>query len=447
MTKETEDQYIIDESQEINLGEKPEWVQKLLKAFPAFKYRNYQLYFFGLLVSFVGTWIKIVADGWLVLQLTHSAYYVGLVTAIGTLPILLFALFGGVIVDRFSTKRIIFFTQFGLMIPSFILGVLTIFNLVTVWEIALLSFCVGCVIALDNPARQAFVVEMVGKEDLGSAIALNSGVYNAARVIGPGLAGIIIALIGIGGAYIFNGLSFIPIMIALLYVKVSPIISGSHPNPLKAIKEGLYYSFSNSYIKKMLIFISITSIFGWSYITIMPYVVENVFHKDVSYLGYFYASAGIGALLGAVIVSVLFKKINPKIFIFGGNIMFVCALFLFTFTSNVFVAIPLLFFAGLGLIMQLSTINNSIQTEVDDKIRGRVMSIYTLMFMGMSPFGSFQIGLLSDRFGPQFAIRLGVIIVFLFAFLLILNRNKQKISQKLLQRDFPFKNDKVPFLK
>src|SRR5258708_2947270 len=195
------EQYIIDESQEINLGESL-LLRKFFRAFPALKYRNYQLYFTGQLVSFIGTWMQTVAQSWLVLQLTHSAFWVGAISALGSIPILFFGLFSGVIIDRFSKRGIIIAAESAMMLFSFILGALTINHSITLFEIALLSFLTGAASALDMPARQAFSVEMVGKNDLSSAIALNSGIFNGARVVGPSIAGFAIALIGTGGAFI-----------------------------------------------------------------------------------------------------------------------------------------------------------------------------------------------------------------------------------------------------
>src|SRR3989338_469332 len=203
------DRYIISESQELSLGESRKWVQRIKTAFPALKYKNYRLYFVGQLVSFIGSWLQNVAQGWLVWQLSQSAFWVGTIAALNHIPILLFALFGGVIVDRVNRKKLIMLTQIAFMLLAFILGILTITKTVTIWHIALISFLTGIVVALDNPARQSFVVDIVGKEDLHSAVALNSSVFNGARIIGPAAAGVLIAIVGTGGAFIINGVSFL----------------------------------------------------------------------------------------------------------------------------------------------------------------------------------------------------------------------------------------------
>lgn len=423
MAEKVEEKYILSESPEINVGESPR-LRKFFSAFPALKYRNYQYYFFGQLISLTGTWLQIVAQGWLVFQLTHSAFWVGLVSALGSLPTLLFALFGGVIVDRFSKKKILIFTQTTAMILAFILGILTVFKIINVYEILTLAFLLGMVTALDMPARQAFFVEMVDKEDLPSAIALSAGTFNGARVIGPGLAGIAIISFGTGGAFLINALTYLAVIFALLLIKTKSILPKVHPNPIKAIKEGLSYSFSHQTIRLLLISTGVMSIFGWSYSTLLPVIVQDIFHQGADSLGYFYSVAGFGAIFGLIFVSSLSKKINNLVFIIGGTFLFTVSLIFFSFTTNLSLALVLLFLTGLGLIAQLSMTNTTIQQIVGDHIRGRVMSIYTLMFLGLTPIGSFQIGLFAQHFGSEFAIRLGAFIMLIFGVYLYFNKEK-----------------------
>ncbi|MCL5071362.1 MAG: MFS transporter [Actinobacteria bacterium] len=419
-----EEQYIYDESPELSVGEQKEWTKKIFKVFPALANRNYQFYFTGQLVSLIGTWLQIVAQGWLVLKLTNSAFLIGLVAAVAMLPTLLFSLFGGVIVDRFPKKKILIFTQISSMILAFSLGFLTVINIITLWEIIVLAFLLGVVNAIDAPARQAFVVEMVGKEDLPSAISLNSGIFNGARVIGPSLAGFLIAVFGVGGAFILNGISYVAVISALLIMKVTSIVHETHPNPFHAIKEGISYSVAHPIVRTLLIFAGVTSIFGWSYTTILPYITEHTFHMEATGLGYLYAASGIGSLVATVVISMFSKKINALVFILGGNTIFALGVILFSFTSNVLFALLFLFLAGFGLILQFSMMNTTIQTLIEDRYRGRVMSIYTIMFLGLAPLGNLEIGFLSEHFGTGFAIRFGAVITFLFGMLVYLYRNR-----------------------
>ncbi len=407
------------------IDEDENWPRKILHAFPAFKYRNYRFFFIGQLVSLIGTWLQQVAEGWLVLQLTHSAFWVGFEAAAATLPILFFTLFGGVIVDRFNKKHILIFTQVASMILAMILGILAVTNLVNLWEMVVLAFLLGCVVALDMPARQAFVIEMVDRKDLASAISLNAAMFNAARVVGPGIAGALIALYGTGGAFLLNGLSYIAVIGALLFMVTKYVKVDSHPHPLKAIKEGINYSFSNVTIKDLLVLSAISSIFGWSYQAIMPVVVSDVFHKGASTLGILSSVAGLGALAAALLTSALSKKIDIMKLIFAGNIIFGVAILLFSLTTNIMLASFFLFFVGWGITIQFSLINVKIQHMVSDHLRGRVLSVYTLTFLGLSPIGSLQIGFVAQHFGSEFAIRLGGIIILLYGTYLYLKRKRE----------------------
>jgi len=428
-TNTPDEDYIISESAEISVGENISWTDKIASSFPAFKSQNYKLFFFGQLISLVGTWLQIVAEGWLVFQLTHSAFYVGLDAAAATVPSLFLSLFGGVIVDRYPKKKILIFTQTASMILAFILGILAVLGIVQVWQIILLSFLLGLVNAIDIPARQAILPELV--EDKGlltSAVALNSGIFNAARVVGPTIAGILIAFFGSGIAFILNGVSYIAVIIALYFIKTPDVVTNNHIHPITAIKEGLRYVYHHELIRSLIILSSVTAIFGWSYSTLMPVIAQNIFHLDAKGLGYLYAVTGVGALLSTFIISAYSNKIKSSIFILGGIFIFSIFLIIFSLTTNVYLAALCLFFIGLGLVLQFSMINNLIQHAVDNSMRGRVMSIYALSFMGLFPLGNFEIGYIAEKFGVEFAIRLSAFIVLIFGLIIVFyRRNKNKL--------------------
>ena len=398
--------------------------KKALSIFPALASRNYQLYFGGQFISLTGTWLQTVAQGWLVFELTRSAFLIGVVTALSSLPTLMFTLFGGVIVDVLPTRKILLFTQTASMALAFILGMLTAARVVTVTEIAVLAFLLGVVNAIDSPARQSFVAEMVDKDSLGSAIALNSAIFNAARVIGPSIAGILIVYVGTGGAFLINSASYIAVIAALLLMRVQAPAKPVRHHPLRAIKEGISVSFTNPVIRTLLLLTAVTSIFGWSYTTILPVIADNIFHAGPSGLGHLYAAAGLGALTATIIVSAASSRVGPLWFILGGNTLFTCALLLFTFTQSLYAAMGLLYLCGVGLLMQFSTMNTTIQKQVADNVRGRVMSIYILMFIGLSPIGNFEVGYLAEALGPRTAIRAGAVTVFIFGLLIFLRRKK-----------------------
>lgn len=433
MINKIRDVYEYIQEEAFTIDELENWPSRILSAFPAFKYANYRLYFVGQLASLIGTWLQMVAEGWLVLELTHSAFWVGVEAAASTIPILIFTLFGGVIVDRFNKKYILIFTQTVSMILALTLGFLVVGHLVNLWEMIVLAFFLGCVNALDMPARQSFVVDLVERKDLSSAIALNAAMFNGARVIGPGIAGALIAIYGTGGAFTLNGLSYIAVIIALLFMTTKYIKIDVHPHPIKAIKEGIAYSFSNSSIKELLALSAVTSIFGWSYSTIMPVIVSDVFHQGAATLGHLLSVAGLGALTSALLVSAVSKKIDPMKLIFFGNLLFGVSVMLFSFTTNIFFASIFLYFAGCGILLQFSLINVTIQHLVADNLRGRVLSIYTLTFLGLTPIGSLQVGLIAERFGSEFAIRFGSAVILLYGtYLFIQRKRNKKISQALI---------------
>lgn len=398
---------------------------KLFSPFPALTIPNYRLYFASQLISLVGTWLQIIAQSWLVLQLTNSAFMVGLVSAMGFLPLLLFSLLGGVIVDRFHKKDLLIFTQVASMILAFILGVLVLLNLVNIWFVAALSFLLGVVNALDMPARQSFTIEMVGRDYLPSAIALNMGTFNGARVIGPAIAGILIARFGTGGAFILNGISFVAPIISLMLMRIKSDLPKTHPHPLKAIKDGLVYTFTHPIIKDLIIFTTTLSIFGFSYITILPVIAQNIFHKDAAGLGVMYTASGIGSLLGIAFVSLVAKKFKEDHLIFAGTVIFALAVITLSLTENFNLALFTLFVQGISMSLPFALINSSIQHHAQNSIRGRVMSIYTLSFMGMQPFGSLQVGFLAQHLGSALAIRIDAAVVLLGSLYLLMKIRKK----------------------
>ena len=431
------EEYIITESPEMSIGESSVFLEKLYQLFPALATKNYRIYFAAGLVSLIGTWLQIVAEAALivyVLRPPDTALWVGIDGAAATLPTLFLSLFGGVIVDRLPKRNILIFTQSAAMLLALIYGLLTVFHFITIYEIILLAFLLGIVTALDTPARQAFVTKLVDKDQLASAIALNSGVFNAARVIGPTLAGILTGVIGAGGAFILNGISYLPVIVGLFYMTVHESIPTEHPSPLVAIREGVSYALHHPIIRVILLMTAVSSIFGWSYSTMLPILASDTFHLGPTGLGYLYAATGVGALIAALSVSALSKKGLTVVFILGGNTVFAISLIAFTFVTYLPLAFVLLFFVGIGLLAQFSTLNSTLQHIVSDDVRGRVMSLYILVFLGFLPFGNIEVGFLSAHIGTEVAIRIGAIIVFLFGIMIFLNRKKIQEDYKQYQK-------------
>lgn len=372
----------------------------------------------------VGSWAETVAQGWLVFQLTQSPFWVGVISALGFLPILLFGLFGGVISDRFPKKLILLFTQISSMFLSLILAILTFTNMVNLPIISILAFILGIINAIDSPIRFAILPDLVERNDLPSAIALNAGMFNAARVIGPALAGVSIAAFGLSVAFLINALSFVAPIIVLEFLRLPPHKEQVHPHPFESIKIGLKYAFTHKIIRVALVYASTAAIFGWSYMTIMPVISEKVFHQGSTGLGILHSAAGIGAVIGSLIVSAFGKRIKDTFLIFSGSIIFTISMITFSYISNFHVSLIFLLISGVGLVMQNSTLLSIIQHNTPNYIRGRMMSIFTVMMIGMAPFGSLQIGFVSEHLGSQMALRFSSIILITFGSWLFFNLYK-----------------------
>ena len=403
---------------------------KLLSAFPAFESPNFRRYFPGQVISMIGTWIQMVAQGWLVLEITGSAFDVGLAAAASTLPTLFLSLFGGVLVDRYPRRTILLWTQSSAMVLAFVLGLFAVTGTVTIWVILLLSFLLGCVNALNVPALQAFLSEIVEREHLASAIAMNSAIYNGSRVIGPAIAGILISATGTGTAFLVNGVSFFAVIISLLSMKdaqKAPAAKISQ-HPLQAIRDGLNYSWEHPVIRTSILYIAVISIFAWSYVTMLPFIAKHTFHMDASGMGYLYGVSGLGSVVGTVLVSIYASKIDRLVFIAGGTILFALALIGFTMTTFLPSALVFLFLAGFGLVSAVSTLSATIQSTVDDRFRGRVMSLYMMVFMGFMPIGNLEIGYLSEHFGTGVAIRLGCMVTILAAIVLVFSSRRVRMA-------------------
>jgi MFS family permease len=419
----TDKKFAIPEITEVSAGTNTGVAEKFA-VFPALSNRNYRYFFFGQFISVIGTWMQIVAQGWLVLQLTNSAFYLGLIAALATTPSLLFSLFGGVVVDRYNKKYVLYCTQIANMILALSLGVLTLMEVVTLPIIGVTAFLMGTVNAVDAPARQAFVSTIVSRHQLASAIAMNSGIFNAARAVGPAVSGLLIASVGSGGAFILNGFSYVALLIALTYIRHPERVRPSARKPLHAIRDGIQYTFTHPLIKVLMIFTGILSIFGWSYSTLMPLIARNTYELNAQGLGYMYTATGLGALLATYLVGAHSRKFSPTAFIIGGNLVFSLSLGVFSFAPPFPVALILLFLIGLGLLSQAATMNTLIQTVVKNDFRGRVMSLYVLMFLGVAPLGNFEVGFLSENLSVKTALFINAGMVLTAGVILFLNRHR-----------------------
>jgi MFS family permease len=375
------------------------------KTFAAMRHRNFQLYFGGQLISNVGTWMQIIAQGWVVYQIGHSEMTLGIVGFASAIPTLIVTPWAGVVVDRVSRRLLLILTQTGSMLLAFALAALTFTGTVKEWHIILLAALLGLVNAFDAPARQAIVPELVGKGDLPNAIALNSMMFNSARVLGPAMAGFLLAVIGAAWCFTINGISFLAVIFGLALMKMPPHQAEHNPaSPWQQLVSGVKYTVKNRDMAALILISLVFSVFGISYTTILPAFVEKILHQGAEAYGWVTAVSGIGAVTGAFLLASQFGQGRRGKILVVTNLAFPIILIAFSISS--FFPLALLWALGLGLgfMMQFTNLNTLLQTRVADAFRGRVMALYTLTFFGLAPFGNLLIGYLGERLGLSWAM-------------------------------------------
>ena len=401
--------------------------------FRSLKYRNYRLFFAGQSISLIGTWIQRIAMPWLVYDLTKSVFLLGLVGFVGQVPTFLISPFAGVLTDRWNRYYILLATQVLAMLQASILTWLVFTHSIEVWHIILLSAFLGCVNAFDIPARQSFVIQMVDKkEDLGNAIALNSSMVNGARLRGPSLAGILIATTGEGICFLINAISYIFVLWSLLLMRVAPHEKKENGKPVwKELKEGFSYTFGFVPIKYTIFLLALVSLMGMPYTVLMPVYAKEILHGGSHTFGFLIGASGMGALTGALYLASRKNITGLDKLIPWAAVIFGTGLILFSF-SNIFVlSLGVLVIVGLGMMLQMASSNTLLQTIVEDDKRGRVMSFYTMAFMGTAPFGSLLAGSSAKFIGVTNTILGGGVSCILGA--LLFSRKLPEIKKALLQ--------------
>ena len=375
----------------------------------ALKYRNYRLFFSGQLVSLIGTWMQQIALSWLVYRMTNSALMLGLVGFVGQIPTFLFSPFAGVLVDRFNKHKILIFTQTCAMMQAFIIVILISTGSISVFYILLLNAFLGIVNSFDAPTRQSFVVEMIeNKEDLGNAIALNSMMFNSARLIGPSIAGLLIAAVGESMCFLVNGFSYIAVIIALLLMKINYKKAVHKQKQIfQELKDGWNYTLNFKPIKYLLLLLSLVSLMGTPYVVLMPVFAKETLHGGPHTLGFLVGSIGVGAFFGGMFLASRKNVIGLGKIIMRAAFFFGVTLILFSFSKNLFLSMVLLFIAGFAMMIQMASSNTIIQTIVEDSKRGRVMSFYTMSFMGTMPIGSLLAGFIASKIGSANTVIIG----------------------------------------
>ena len=369
--------------------------------FRALYSRNYRLFFGGQGISLIGTWMQQIAMSWLVYRLTNSVFLLGLIGFSSQISSLFFSPFAGVLSDRWNRHHILVVTQSLAMIQAFILASLTLTGVVAVHHLIILSIFLGLVNAFDMPTRQAFVVEMVEKrEDLGNAIALNSFLFNGARLVGPSVAGILISILGEGMCFIINGVSFLAVIIALLAMKMTPNKKDSEKTRvLQGLKEGFIYAFGFPPIRSILFFLGWISLVGMANTTLMPVFARDILHGDSKTYGFLMAAIGVGAIIGAIFLASRKNVLGLGRIITIASGIFGIGLISFSLSHTLWLSFFLLLITGFGMMVHMASSNTILQTIVDDDKRGRVMSLYAMAFMGMAPLGSLVGGSLAGWIG------------------------------------------------
>ena len=390
-------------------AEEPTTPGPMASALRALRHRNFRLFTAGQTVSLIGTWMQQVAVGWLVYRMTDSPFLLGLVGFVSQAPAFVLAPFAGALADRRNKHRLVIVTQVAGMLQATVLAVLVVSGAVEVWHIILLMAWLGAVNGFDIPARQSFLLEMVGdRADLPNAIALNSSMFNAARLIGPAIAGVAIGLVGEGSVIVFNAVSYIAVLASLLAMRLPPTVKARQPTRmLRHIREGFDYAYNFVPIRSILLMVGMVSLLGVPFTVLLPVVATDVLGGDAGTLGFLMSATGMGALAGA-----LFLASRRSVRGLGRLIMIAAGLFGIglvgvALSRELWLSLLLLMVAGFGMMTQMASSNTILQTIVDDDKRGRVMSLYSMSFTGTAPIGSLLLGLLAARYGAQVAIGVG----------------------------------------
>ncbi|MBC8019451.1 MAG: MFS transporter [Verrucomicrobia bacterium] len=404
-------------------------IKNLLRALRS---RNYRLFLAGQSVSMVGTWMQQVAMSWLVYRLTGSVFLLGVVGFTSQIPTFLFAPVAGVLADRWNRRRLLIITQVFAMFQAALLAAVVLSGTVQVWHIVVLSLLLGVVNAFDIPIRQSFVVEMVyHKEDLGNAIALNSSMVNGARLIGPAIAGLLVASVGEGVCFVLNSVSYLAVLAALIAMHLDPIPQNLKPrrNVFHELREGFTYAFGFGPIRSILLLIALVSLTGMPYAVLIPVFAKEVLHGGAHTFGFLMTAAGSGALVGTVYLASRKSVVGLGRLIVFATIMFAVGIVAFAVSSNIALSLVALAVAGFGAMTMVASCNTILQTILEENKRGRVMSFFTVAFVGIAPFGSFGAGVMADIIGPRDTLLIGAACCLVGA--IMFARNLPNIREKV----------------
>jgi MFS family permease len=390
---------------------RPRRAWSLPPTFRALRHRNFRLFWSGALVANIGSWMRTIALGWLVLELTDSALLLGLVSFAQTVPVLLLSLPAGVVADRLSRRRVLLVTQAILLALTLLLAVLVALGHITIWQLLTISLLMGVAIAFNGPAWQSFITDLVGKDDLMNAIALNSVQFNFSRIVGPSVAGVLIAAVGLPICFFLNSGAFVAVLIALALIRLPAVQAASRRLSMwSGIAEGLVYLRDDPTLRGIMLLTAVLTIFGFPYAVLMPVVARQSLGLDATGYGQLMAATGIGAFAGAITIASLGRSARRGRIILFAEVAFSLSLFAFAVSGLFALSLLALVVLGFSMVGYLTTANTVLQTGVPEALRGRVMSVWSLTAFGLTPFGSLQAGALANAFGAPFALGLGALV-------------------------------------
>lgn len=402
------------------------------RTFASLSVREYRIYFFGQGVSLVGTWMRITAQGWLVYELTGSKLLLGTVTALGHLPLFVFASVAGAMADRFPKRRLLLLAQAAMMLVSLSVAILVLSGNIRVWHLMVSSLLIGTAFAVDLPTRQSFYIHLVGRRDLLNAIALNSAAFNAARIVGPAAAGLIMATLGIAACFFADAASYVAVLASLLLLRVKePVTQPAGKSHWQMLRQGFTYVRETRVVRILLSLLAVTCVFGWSYVALIPAYARDVLGLSETGYGYLMAVNGVGALAGALFVAGRGEKRRPRQQVFAGLWVMAVALGVFSLARVTWLAGLALAVAGAGLIVFLSTANTQIQLVVPDSLRGRVMGVWGLVFGGGLPLGSFVLGAVAQKVGVQVALGTSAVLLLLVSVMVFVSLPKSTAAREV----------------
>lgn len=371
-----------------------------VRPFSALYIKNYRLFISAQFISLAGTWMHQAAQAWLIYELTHSPLYLGLLGMAMSLPMMVFTLFGGLLADRFPKKSLLVLTQSMGVLPPLILWILTLSGLVKVWHIIVIAFLIGLITAIDLPIRQSFLIEMVGRGNLLNAISLHSAAFNGARMLGPAIAGVLIEHLGPEWCFFINSLSFIPIVGVLKTMTISDELRpAASKGIIRDIKEGFSFILHRRDLSLVITTIMVFSLFGIPYHHFLAVYAEDILHIGAKGLGFLMSSSGLGAFVAALLLAFLGDVKNKRVYMAVAGVLFSIAYICFSLSRLTWLSVPFLFIAGWSLVSFLANANSILQLSVEDHLRGRVMSVFSLFFLGMAPLGSLVIGTVAEHAG------------------------------------------------